>query len=82
MIQALLSVGASVDQTDGNGNTALMKAAENGENQAAKLLLDYGADVDMENDYDETALSLARDNGNRYIVGLLHNAGAEDGDDD
>ena len=82
MIQALLSVGASVDQTDCNGYTALMRASENGENQVAKLLLDYGADVDMENDYDETALSLARDNGNKYIVGLLRKAGATDSDDD
>lgn len=81
MIQALLSVGASVDQADSNGNTALMRAAENGENQAAKLLIDHGADVDMENDYDETALSLARDNGNKYIVGLLRKAGATDDDE-
>ncbi|MCR5622935.1 MAG: ankyrin repeat domain-containing protein [Treponema sp.] len=82
MIQALLSVGASVDITDSNGNTALMKASEDGKNQVAKLLIDHGADVDLKNNYDETALSLARDKGNKYIVGLLRKAEATDSDDD
>ncbi|MBQ3824822.1 MAG: ankyrin repeat domain-containing protein [Spirochaetaceae bacterium] len=82
IVKALLEVGADVDQTDSDNNTALMKATENGHNKIVKLLIDNRADVDMENDYDETALSIARGNSSHYIVGLLRSAGATDDDED
>ena len=80
---ALLDAGANIDQTDDEGNTALIKAVTNGHNKIVKKLIDTGADVDITNNYGESALSLARDNENRYLVGLLRGAGAkEDQDDD
>ncbi len=82
VVNALLDAGEDVDQTDGDGDTALMRAAANGYNKLVKLLIDAEADVNMTNDSDESALSLARDNGNRYIVSLLRKAGADDDDDD
>ena len=38
MLTALLEAGADVDQTDDNGNTALMTAAENGNDKMAEIL--------------------------------------------
>ena len=78
IVKALLEVGANVNQTDSDNNTALIKATENGHNKIVKLLIDNRADVNMENDYDETALSIARGNISRYIVGLLRSAGVID----
>ena len=74
MLTALLEAGADVDQTDDNGNTALMTAAENGNDKMAEILLSYNADIDIENDYDEDAITIARDNGKRHIITLLNKA--------
>ena len=46
-VQTLLKSGAYVNHTDLNGNTALLSACKNGQEDVAKLLLQHGADVNQ-----------------------------------
>ena len=59
------------------GSTALIKAAENGNNQAVDLLIRAGADVNKLNDLKFTALIRAAANGNENCVSSLVQAGAD-----
>jgi uncharacterized protein len=43
VVKALLSKGAEVNATDGDNETALMRAAEKGGADIAKMLLNAGA---------------------------------------
>ena len=58
--RALLAKGASVNERDAEGNTALMwAAAEPGQSDLVRLLLDRGADVNARNKQGYTALMFA-----------------------
>jgi len=58
VLECLLKHGSNVGQTrKGDGITALMLAALNGQTQKVKLLLDYKADKNIKDKSGETALS-------------------------
>ena len=77
MLKLLLDAGANVNAMDNLHETALYKAAENGDIDAVRLLLDYGADVNLGR---ETPLiaALSDDSKNMHaIVQLLIDNGAD-----
>jgi ankyrin repeat protein len=75
--QLLLEWGADVNARDGDGNTALMVAAEYASAGQAKLLLKWDADVHIRNADGNTALMIAAYYGHSEMVSLLLGAGAD-----
>jgi ankyrin repeat protein len=63
-IEELINQKVDVNQSDVNGNTALILAAWNNKFEVVKKLLDAGADPIKTDKYGRTALELALDNGN------------------
>jgi ankyrin repeat protein len=55
IVQTLLDAGASVDASDGDGFTALHRAAQNGDWEIAEILLDRGANPDLPTERNSTA---------------------------
>ncbi len=78
IIRQMLNKGARVNEMDEDGDTALIMAAANGNEETVKLLIDAGADVNAKNGDNETALSLALEEGYDGIVKLLKDAGAKE----
>lgn len=76
-LQKLLSANVSINSTNNDGDTALMKAADDGKLDAVKTLLSSGANVNARNESGETALMLAADEGHTEIVKELIAAGAD-----
>ena len=79
MLKLLLDAGVNVNAMDNLHETALYKAAENGDIDAVRLLLDYGADVNLGR---ETPLIAALYDGGentqaKAIVQLLIDNGAD-----
>uniref|UniRef100_A0A7S2XXR8 Uncharacterized protein n=1 Tax=Fibrocapsa japonica TaxID=94617 RepID=A0A7S2XXR8_9STRA len=78
LLEAMLRVGARVNQTSGsNHETALMTAAAGGAEDACALLIKAGADIDVTNKSGSTALILSAQRGHLHIVNLLIKAGAD-----
>jgi ankyrin repeat protein len=75
-VRALLAAGADANEADGDGTTALMRAADGNEEEIARLLMEARADVNKSNDYGYSALSLACINANSELVKALLDAGA------
>lgn len=72
-----LEAGISPNAADETGNTALMRAAENGSTETVRSLIKAGAKLDTKSwDYDDTALTIAAGAGHAEIVQLLIDAGA------
>lgn len=76
-LNSLLASGISVNVTDHDGETALMKAADKGRLEAVKALLAAGANVNACDEDGETALMMAADEGRTEVVRTLIAAGAE-----
>lgn len=70
-VKAAMSLGADINSTDDNGETALMKACWRGYIETVRLLIEHGADVSIKDDNGKTALDLAYRNGYANIVSLL-----------
>lgn len=66
-----------IDAKDHDGNTALILAAQRGQDDAVAVLIRAKAKVDIDNRDGMTALSLAAQNGNLRIVEMLVKAGAD-----
>ncbi len=76
-LAALIAAGASTDDPQVDGMTALHWAAFHDHAVATTALLDAGAETGRANDYGVTALSLACQNGNAEIVQRLLRHGAD-----
>lgn len=68
--------GASVDQSDGTGRTALMAAAAQGHLGVMELLLSKGADVKRTDNEGSSPLAWACVRGQRHAVTALLDRGA------
>ena len=62
-----------INQSNDNGETLLMLAAENGHLNLVHYLLEKGADISKRNSAHETALTLAAENKHFIIVSILAN---------
>jgi ankyrin repeat protein len=68
LIGLLMKNGARIDATNGQGDTVLHVAAEEGHESLIKSLLTYGADIKKENDSGETPLCLAAKHGKFAVL--------------
>lgn len=75
-VQTLIKSGADVNQTSGDGTTALAHAAHRNDLPMVELLLKAGADVDLSNDFGATALYLAAASADEMLIEKLLMAGA------
>jgi uncharacterized protein len=78
-IRAMLAGGQNVDARDEHGQTALMNAARNGQEEVVRVLVDAGAALNVTAKYNLTALMLAIINGHGPTAELLVRAGADTG---
>jgi len=76
-IDLLLHYGASPDEPDGKGMTALILACENGRSDLARKLLDCGADINSRAYDGSTPLSGAVQSRSTSLVKLLLERGAD-----
>lgn len=80
-IEKLLELGADINCKNEDGNTSLIVACKEGDNELAEKILKTNKiiDIDAEGDRQETALILASENGSidAYIVKLLLEQGAD-----
>jgi ankyrin repeat protein len=74
---ALVKAGASLEERDSEGRTALILAAEFQDTSCVKMLIDAGAKIDEKDDEGATALLLAAYVGNHAGVEALIEAGAK-----
>ena len=77
IVQLLLDRGASLDQYDHEGNTALHKALFEDKTAIALLLISSGAPINSKNDEGKTALMIAACRGNNEVVAQLLQKGAD-----
>lgn len=75
-VQALLHVGADVNQIDEYGFTPLIEAAIADNMHIARMLLTAGADVSLQDSVGSTALHWAAENNNIKLAKLLLTQGA------
>ena len=57
-LERLIKKGVDVDTRDDDDYTALIWAAEKGNEESVKVLLESGADVNAQNKYQKTALDV------------------------
>lgn len=73
----MLKAGLPVNLSDVKGQTLLMLASYNGNEETTKLLVGYGADVDRKNDRGQTPLGGVAFKGHLSIAKILIEAGAD-----
>jgi ankyrin repeat protein len=73
-IDDALAAGASIDETIGNGTTALHVAAAGGDAEAVAMLLARGARADAKDGAQTTALALAARRGTTACIAILARA--------
>ena len=76
VVKWFLKHGASADETEKDGNTALMIASKNSSIEAIKPLLVKTRDINHQNLKGQTALSNATDRNNASVVQTLIESGA------
>ncbi|EAY11538.1 ankyrin repeat protein, putative [Trichomonas vaginalis G3] len=76
LCEYFLSHGASINEKDKNGQTALHKAATNTSKGIIELLISHGANINEKDIYGETALHNAAINTSKGIIELLISHGA------
>ncbi len=79
-IRALLSQQVDINESQGDGATALHWAVYLNDADTTALLIEAGARVNQPNNYGATPLALAAKNGNAAIVAQLIEAGADPND--
>src|SRR5690625_1689077 len=78
--QALIEAyerGYPLDVRDGDGNTALMLAAYNGQVETVRMLIERGANVDIPNSRNQSPIAGAIFKGEEQVVRVLREAGAD-----
>lgn len=73
ILETLIQAGADLNLQDQKGNTALIRAAQVGNLDAARLLFNAGADTQIRNQAGFTALEVAAQHGFASLVTLLAN---------
>ena len=76
-MKELLQNGAKITESDHGGWTPFIKACENGQLEAAKLLVEHGADVNAQSSFGWTALTQASEKGHVEVVKWLLEKGAD-----
>ena len=71
LLEMLIARGADVDQTDASGQTALMRAAEQGHLASMRLLIEANADIESQDLQGQTALMRAAENQHEGAIALL-----------
>lgn len=66
-----------MDMRNENGETPLILAAREGNNEFTTLLVEHGADVNLADNLQRTALYYASERGYNEITEMLLTAGAE-----
>lgn len=77
ILKLLIESGASVNDGNINGTTALMRAVMGNDFDAVSYLIGRGAQVNLKNQYSNTALIFAAKNGNVKMIKLLLDHGAD-----
>ncbi|KFY44986.1 hypothetical protein V494_01208 [Pseudogymnoascus sp. VKM F-4513 (FW-928)] len=77
IVEKLLDDGIDINQTSGDGETALYRASQTGREPVVQLLLDKGADVNIQGGEHHNALQAAKIGGYDEIVKLLLRRGAD-----
>ncbi len=75
--ESLIEAGSDLNQTDENGNTALLLAAKNGYPSLIPLMIQKGADIQAKNNQGLTALQVALSEGKIEAANVLVDAGAD-----
>lgn len=73
ILEELLKCGISINQVEGNGYSALIKASIKGHKNIVEWLLQKGADKSLRSFDSKTALDYARENKHKEIIQLLDN---------
>lgn len=76
-LEHCISLGADVDERDGNGSVPLMWAADRGHQAAVQFLIARKANVNQTNTYGCFPLFYAAHEGHKDICQLLLKAGAD-----
>lgn len=77
-VKKIISVSTdNVNVKDLTGNTPLIYAAQNGNEDIVKILIDAGADINAQNIYNNSALVWAATWGRPHIVRILISCGAD-----
>jgi len=76
-LDQLKKLSTSTDVLDPDGRTALMAAAIDSKNEAARILIDAGADVDTQDPGGWSALHFAAQSGSVDIARMVLDAGAQ-----
>ena len=76
MVEILLSAGASVEEKDWNGMTALIWAADIAPKRVIEILLTAGANIEAKDNSGFTPLMMAAKDRPKEIVDMLLRAGA------
>ena len=76
-MELLIKSGADANKDNKNGNTVLMRAAENGRSECLGLLIKMEADLNIQNLRGDTTLMYATDNGNSECITVLAKSGAD-----
>ncbi|KAI9828226.1 MAG: hypothetical protein M1819_004580 [Sarea resinae] len=77
LVDSLIQSGASVDERDAQGRTALMQAVKGGRKDISEILLENGAEVNAKSTYGRTVMMEAAQAGSLDMVMLLIKNGAE-----
>lgn len=73
----LVKAGANIYRVDDHGDTALIAAVDNGQDDVVKLLVEKGADVNWRGGGGRTALIVAAREQNPSLIGFLIDHGAD-----
>ncbi len=71
LIELLLDGGADVNDSDADGNTALILASDRDKKSVCGILIDHGANPFLTNNNGDTAISLAKKNNHNEVAALI-----------